>query len=208
MLVLNAITLLIVVILLIYTYFNIIIGGLLLIFVLGFFLLYLKVIPRYVYVLIKHPYLKIKNNMIIFERLKRKKDKKSTLPKVVIFGADSIPLPATDLALDAAKRELAEQLLKNTRRTGELLAYKVIGTRVLICFVGICILGSTYLLPLSMNCVCEVGYIPQAERFTQLSEFSRYIKEDLASLPFKSINSYISYFTPEGLKKHLLNPYF
>ena len=68
--------------------------------------------------------------MIIFERLKRKKDKKSTLPKVVIFGADSIPLPATDLAL-------AEQLLKNTRRTGELLAYKVIGTRVLICFVGI-----------------------------------------------------------------------
>jgi hypothetical protein len=75
--------------------------------------------------------------MIIFERLKRKKDKKSTLPKVVIFGADSIPLPATDLALDAAKRDLAEQLLKNTRRTGELLAYKVIGTRVLICFVGI-----------------------------------------------------------------------
>lgn len=152
------------------------------------------------HVLIKHPYLKIKNNHIIFERLKRKK---GTLPKVVIFGADSIPLPATDLALDAAKRELAEQLLKNTRRTGKLLAYKVIGTRVLICFVG-----SIYLLPLSMNCVCEVGYIPQAERFTQLSEFSRYIKEDLASLPFKSINSYISYFTPEGLKKHLLNPYF
>jgi len=60
MLVLNAITLLIVVILLIYTYFNIIIGGLLLIFVLGFFLLYLKVIPCYVHVLIKHPYLKIK----------------------------------------------------------------------------------------------------------------------------------------------------
>jgi hypothetical protein len=60
MLVLNAITLLIVVILLIYTYFNIIIGGLLLIFVLEFFLLYLKVIPRYVHVLIKHPYLKIK----------------------------------------------------------------------------------------------------------------------------------------------------
>ena len=56
----HAITLLIVLIPLIYIDFNIIIGGLLLIFVLGFFLLYLKVIPRYVHVLIKHPYLKIK----------------------------------------------------------------------------------------------------------------------------------------------------
>ena len=106
MLVLNAITLLIVVILLIYTYFNIIIGGLLLIFVLGFFLLYLELISHYGHVLIKHPYLKMRNNHIIFERLKRKKGKKSTLPKVVIFGADGILLPATDSASDVSKRKL------------------------------------------------------------------------------------------------------
>ena len=107
-------TIVILMVLSFYAYNNIILGGIALIIFLGLFLVYLGLVPQYDYVLVDHPYLKVKNNKIVFKRLK------GLSLKVIIFGPNGLLLPIKDIPL-SIKDKAAEQTLKNSKGTGELL---------------------------------------------------------------------------------------
>ena len=79
-------TIIVLMVLSFYAYNNIVLGGIALIIILGFFLIYLGLVPRYAYVLVGHPYLKMKNDKIVFKRVK------GLSLKVIIFGPNGIPL--------------------------------------------------------------------------------------------------------------------
>lgn len=99
--------------LLVYTYHNIIFGCIALVIFLGFFLVYLGLVFQYSYVLVDHPYLKVKDNRIVLKRLR------GFSFKVVIFGSNGLPLP-NKVPL-TPEQEMAKQLLDNAKRTGEML---------------------------------------------------------------------------------------
>jgi hypothetical protein len=194
-------TIIILMVLSFYAYNNIILGGIVLIILLGVFLIYLGLVPRYAYVLVGHPYLKMKNDKIVFKRVK------GLSLKVVIFGPDGILLPPREIPI-GVKDEAARQIALNAKKAGELLLYKIIGSRVLICIGGVMVLGGVYLLPIGTEFVREIGFVPNNTNGTQLLEFHRYLVEHRSGLAYKSLNNHSLNFAPEVLKVKLLKQPF
>jgi hypothetical protein len=199
----HKLTIIVLMVLVFYAYNNIILGGIVLIIILGFFLIYLGLVPRYAYVLVGHPYLQMKNDKIVFKRVK------GLSLKVIIFGPDGLPLRPEKIpkeVMDEAGRQLQEGL--NAQRTGEMLLYKVIGTRVLITIGGMMVLGGIYLLPIGTEFVKEIGFVPNNTNGTQLLEFHRYVVEHRSGLSYKSLNNHSLNFAPDILKVKLLKQPF
>jgi hypothetical protein len=187
--------------LVVYTYNNIIFGGIALIIFLGFFLVYLGLVFRYSYVLVDHPYLKVKDNRIVFKKWR------GFSLKVVIFGSNGLPLPNNEIPL-TVEQQTAEQLLENAKRTGEMLVYKTIGSRILICVGSVLILGGACLLPVGLDFIKEIGFVPENSNGTQVLEFHRYHVEHRNGLPYKSMNNHLLNYAPDNLKVKLLKQPF